>query len=575
MLGRSREIVLIEDGACGNDHGVENSVVNAVNEGNGYIGNFDRSDLDIVLGVQTGDFTAVGADEANIGSSAGVDVDGVQAVSGTVEDLSPEELVGLDIEGHGLNVVQTNAGRADSGRSTGLKVYAVQGRACGVQVESVRIALRVDREGHGAVRHAGDRSNVGDNAGCEVNGRDVAGVGAGQSVHGIVRIVISHCENAADVRCIGAGVCDGVGLCIHDVEPGVSALIVIEVAVDVAARERRREGGGHAAMADIIGRIIIREFDPLAVVGAADIIGIVAIQIDSGQSLGNGYGRGAGNLGNGNAGNGDGGGTFGNTGHNAVCVDGRDGSIGDRKGNALVIRCCGENLVNNGGSAACRNGNVFNVDGVRHNGLTNVDVIDHEVVAGGVDGAVLLVGPGKGVLTCGQSILESFPVVLMCAVVHKKVAVDVEAALIPIVGVVAAFAPSLIIKLDDVAFCSGDCGGDAGFGACNACVAALRRVTRDDPGIGCIVGESQRAAFNVQGFIDGRRVTNLGLGGRGGHCGVGALVLCHCGHGDQTEDHSRRNDECEELLHFKSPSKDFKSNAPLLRFRSDRCSKVR
>ena len=62
------------------------------------------------------------------------------------------------------------------------------------------------------------------------------------------------------------------------------------------------------------------------------------------------------------------------------------------------------------------------------------DVVNKEAVTSRVDATILLVFPLEGVLTGSNIMREGFPSGV-CTVVHHADAVDVEAALVPIIGV--------------------------------------------------------------------------------------------------------------------------------------------
>ena len=109
--------------------------------------------------------------------------------------------------------------------------------------------------------------------------------------------------------------------------------------------------------------------------------------------------------------------------------------------------------------------NAADIEGIHLDDRRIADeyVIDREIVAARVDGAVLRVGPGEGVLAGRQFVGEGLPFILILALCEDDVAVDRKVAVIP--ERAGAFAPCLEVELDAVALVGCDDRGNRGGGA--------------------------------------------------------------------------------------------------------------
>ena len=522
MLGRCGEVGFIKDGACFNGVAAGDGFVGeTVNEDYIVFGNFDGSNGHVVLGVKNGYFCA-GADGAAKGCCAGCGIDNEELtfVGCNLGVLCPEELVGVVIPNSGLNVLKTMACSADRGAIAVGEVDGVENSIVCFVAETVCIAAAVDCKGHDGVSTCIESSNFGKSTGCKVYGVDgtTVCIVCCDSVHFAFCMVVCHSNNNA--ACAGAGVCNLVGVSVHDVEAGVVGVAVIHEAVYIAACECAAEGGAHCAEVFDNAGIIISETAP----DAGSTVGIecdVAFKVYSGQSLGYGNGCGTGNGGICNGGYGNGGGAFRNADNNAVFVNGCDCGVCNAEGNVLVECLCGENRVSNGCPAAGGNGYVFNFDGGGNYGCADVYIVNVCIVAFLINGAVLLIGPGDGVFTCGELNCiggPGFNAVPLC----NFGAVNKEVETIPN-GVAEAFAEGAEVELEDVTCCRGNRGGNRGGGTCNVDVGALAPGFFNDPGIIAVGGEVEGAACNVHCLIQVADRTGSGrgnFGGGGGYTGT-------------------------------------------------------
>ena len=515
MLGNSGEVSIGKNGAARNGESTEDSAVVTVNEGYGSVFNGNVNG-EVVLDVEAGNFHARAADSAEVLSVTGLGIDTIQIGIVGVKDLSPVDHTVVEVIGHGLYVSHRNAGLSNEGRSTGLEVDGVQ--SAGLVLDGVGNAVLVDGEGHRAV-HAGDGSDVGNGTGAEVDYGDVTGVtGAGDSVHMAASMIVSHGEDA--IGCGGAGEAEAEGLSIHNEVTLIGAAVLIQVAVDVAAREGSREGGITEVVSINDGRGIgIGEVDELIVVRTAKIVGAEAVEVDKGVAhVDNGYINVRLDVGIINGGDGDVGLTGGNTGNDAVRIYGSDGGIVGGEDDALIERGVGEDRpVDLSGTVDGNLDLLVGLDGGDVDGLTDVDVINGEVVAGGVYGRILRVGPGESMRAGGKAIRKSLPIVVVSAVGHNNGAVNSEVAVIP--EGVGAFTPSLEIELDDIALGGDNVRSDRGGGGGVTGVAGLRIDTvalgLNSPRIGGVVSEVDGTAFNVESGVEVAGYGNLSGGRRG------------------------------------------------------------
>ena len=552
MLGRCGEVGFIKDGACFNGVAAGDGFVGeTVNEDYIVFGNFDGSNGHVVLGVKNGYFCA-GADGAAKGCCAGCGIDNEELtfVGFNLGVLCPEELVGVVIPNSGLNVLKTMACSADRGAIAVGEVDGVENSIVCFVAETVCIAAAVDCKGHDGVRTCIENSNFGKRTGCKVYGVDGTTVCIVfcDSVHFAFCMVVCHSNNNA--ACAGAGVCNLVGVSVHDVEAGVVGVAVIHEAVYIAACECAAEGGAHCAEVFDNAGIIISETAP----DAGSAFGIecdVAFKVYSGQRLGYGNGCGTGNGGICNGGYGNGGGAFRNADNNAVFVNGCDCGVCNAEGNVLVECLCGENRVSNGCPAAGGNCYVFNFDGGGNYGCADVYIVNVCIVAFLINGAVLLVGPGDGVFTCGELNCiggPGFNAVPLC----NFGTVNEELEAIPN-GVAEAFAERHKVELEDVTCCRGNRGGNRGGGVCDVDVGALCSIAVYDPRIVAFRSEGEGSACNVESLIEVRSVCGCCSGtglGRGAKTRiVRRRGLCHDRNGNQREYHHDCHKHCEEFLH--------------------------
>ena len=339
MCGSCGEVGFVKDGACFNGVAAGDGLVGeAVNEGYIIFGNFDGSNGHVVLGVKNGYFCA-GADGAAKGCCAGCGIDNEELtfVGCNLGVLCPEELVGVVIPNSGLNVLKTMACSADRGAIAVGEVDGVENSIVCFVAETVCIAAAVDCKGHDGFSTCIESSNFGKRTGCKVYGVDGTTVCIVfcDSVHFAFCMVVCHSNNNAARA--GAGVCNLVGVSVHDVEAGVVGVAVIHEAVYIAACECAAEGGAHCAEVFDNAGIIVGKTAP----NAGSAFGIkcdVAFKVYSGQSLGYGNGCGTGNGGICNGGYGNGGGAFRNADNNAVFVNGCDCGVCNAEGNVLVER---------------------------------------------------------------------------------------------------------------------------------------------------------------------------------------------------------------------------------------------
>ena len=339
MLGRCGEVGFVKDGACFNGVAAGDGLVGeTVNEGYIIFGNFDGSNGHVVLGVKNGYFCA-GADGAAKGCCAGCGIDNEELtfVGCNLGVLCPEELVGVVIPNSGLNVLKAVACSADRGAVAVGEVDGVENSIGCFVAETVCIAAAVDCKGHDGFSTCIESSNFGKRTGCKVYGVEgtTVCIVCCDSVHFAFCMVVCHSNNNA--ACAGAGVCNLVGVSVHDVEAGVVGVAVIHEAVYIAACECAAEGGAHCTEVFDNAGIIVGKTAP----DAGSAFGIesdVAFKVYSGQSLGYGNGCGTGNGGICNGGYGNGGGAFRNADNNAVFVNGCDRGVCGAEGNVLVER---------------------------------------------------------------------------------------------------------------------------------------------------------------------------------------------------------------------------------------------
>ena len=552
MCGRCGEVGFVKDGACFNGVAAGDGLVGeAVNEGYIIFGNFDGSNGHVVLGVKNGYFCA-GADGAAKGCCAGCGIDNEELtfVGFNLGVLCPEELVGVVIPNSGLNVLKTMACSADRGAVAVGKVDGVENSIGCCVAETVCIAAAVDCKGHDGFSTCIESSNFGKRTGCKVYGVEgtTVCIVCCDSVHFAFCMVVCHSNNNA--ACAGAGVCNLVGVSVHDVEAGVVSGAVIHEAVYIAACECAAEGVAHCAEVFDNAGIIVSETAPNAG-GAFGIDCDVAFKVYSGQSLGYGNGCGTGNGGICNGGYGNGGGALRNADNNAVFVNGCDCGVCGAEGNVLVECLCGENRVSNGCPAACGNGNCFNIDCVGGYGCADVYIVNGCVVAFPINGAVLLIGPSNGVLTCGEFDCIGGPG-FNAAPLHDFGAVNGEMETIPNV-VARTFAERHKVELEDVTCCRGNRGGNRGGGVCNVDVGALCSIAVYDPRMVAFRSEGEGSACNVESLIEVRSVCGCCSGtglGRGAKTRiVRRRGLCHDRNGNQREYHHDCHKHCEEFLH--------------------------
>ena len=504
MIGGCGECFLGDNLTCGHGVGIDNAVVDAVYEGDGNISEFGIGDISVCIDGAETEYLSAAADGAAGGDLSGLGVDDIEGTVGYIIVVCPEHLVGVHIPGCGLDILHLDAGVAD--------IIA----HCGLKIDSVELAVVADTEQGAFVVDSHDHDGIAAHdvavfinevcyelacAGCTVYDVEAAyllgAVVSHHRIQGVGGIVICHTEGDITCGCAGAGVVKSPGLSIDGVEPGVTIIVVITI--DGVADGGCTEGGNCAGNIQVgdNGRIVIREGAPDAV-GSCGVKCDITDEVCSGNSFGYGDGCGAGDAVNG--GYGDGGGALCNTEYTAVCINGCDGSVGYCEGNALVECFGGKYGVLYHSITACGNFEiVYDYFGGFY-GLTDVNVIKTCAVGLVVDGAVLSIGPGEGVLACGKGCCIYGPVVGTCAECELLYAVYEELELIP--EVAAAFAVGLEEELNDVAFFSSYNAGYAGRGGRNIVVAALCIILNYLPGVCALGGEVNGAAGYVQSFIE-------------------------------------------------------------------------
>ena len=524
MIGGCGECFLGDNLTCGHGVGIDNAVVDAVYEGDGNISEFGIGDISVCIDGAETEYLSAAADGAAGGDLSGLGVDDIEGTVGYIIVVCPEHLVGVHIPGCGLDILHLDAGVAD--------IIA----HCGLKIDSVELAVVADTEQGAFVVDSHDHDGIAAHdvavfinevcyelacAGCTVYDVEAAyllgAVVSHHRIQGVGGIVICHTEGDITCGCAGAGVVKSPGLSIDGVEPGVTIIVVITI--DGVADGGCTEGGNCASNIQVGdgGRIVICEAAPDAA-GSCGVICDITDEVCGGNSFGYGDGCGAGNAVNGCYG--DGGGAYCNTEYTAVCINGCDGSVGYCEGNALVECFGGKYGVLYHSITACGNFEiVYDYFGGFY-GLTDVNVIKTCAVGLVVEGAVLSIGPGEGVLACGKGCCIYGPVVGTCAECELLYAVYEELELIP--EVAAAFAVGLEEELNDVAFFSSYNAGYAGRGGRNIVVAALCIILNYLPGVCALGGEVNGAAGYVQSFIEIACYGRLG----GLYCAAAEYFYC-------------------------------------------------
>ena len=505
MSGSFGEVCGIEDGACFYDHGADDCVVAAINKGYGEFGSFGSGNFYIVDAAEAKNLSAA-ADDAAFGNLSGCGINNIEGTGGVV--VCPEQLVGVHVPSHGLNILEGNAGGTDLGAVCGLEVDTIEDT--GLIFDTVCIAFVVDCEGCNVAGNIEvcDMGQSTEGAVNDVETTDLLCVIGCNSIHDIGIVVVCHAKN--DLVAGGDAGIDGghAGSGVDGVEPGIAVSVV--VAVDGGTCGCSCEGGGRSAKAYYGRGIIVSECAP-HVSGTGRIVCDVANKVCGGQSLGYGYGCDAGNAING--GYGDGGGAFRNAGYNAVCINGRDGFFSDCKGNALVECLCGENGVLHGRTASCGNGNVLNCNSGGLYGGANIYVVEPSIVAGLIEAAVLLVGPREGVLAFGKCVCVGSNF-LNAVPLDDLGAVYIEFKTVP--DGAGAFAKAHIIELDDVTCCRGYGSGNGGGRGSNIYIGAYRCVTAYDPRIISLGHEGDSTAGYIQRLVKSRCIRRLYIVSRTG-----------------------------------------------------------
>ena len=429
MGGRGGEIALIENGACSYGNRTNSAIIETINEGYGEVGHYGIRNFNIIENHETGNFAACAINSTDMAKSSnfcGLGIYDVEVICAILIVLCPEELMSVHVVSDGLDVLHGYAGEAYESQSSGIKVNSVEVTFIR---NSVCNAVLIDSQSHDGISatECADLSQSTNASVYPVKGT-TACIVCSYSVHFIAGIVKCHSNNGAVCTYAGVdGICE-VAILNHEVA-SIGILNVVETINGIACIGSCK-GGYSSAEVSNSGGIVICECTPATSI--AGIIGVkcdVTNKINGGESFGYGYGSTAGNAAI-NGGNSDGGGAFCDTTNFTICVYGCDVSIGGSKGNALVVSLCGKYCVLYVYSTICGNGYILNLNGGGVYGFANIYVINSRIVAGLINGVVLLVGPLNGMFACGKSGCISGPA-LYNAPLGDLSAIDVKVQTIP------------------------------------------------------------------------------------------------------------------------------------------------